>query len=68
MHCLHQSVVTYLSIIDKLVFLTAFSIRVSLLSSKIHNVDDTPKYRHYLYEFFPRYINPFSFTARQERR
>jgi len=25
------------------VFLTAFSIRVSLLSSKIHNGDDTPK-------------------------
>ena len=25
------------------VFLTAFSIRVSILSSKIHNGDDTPK-------------------------
>ena len=25
------------------VFLTAFSIRISLISSKIHNGDDTPK-------------------------
>jgi len=31
----------YIAII--LVFFTAFSIRVSLLSSKIHNGDDTPK-------------------------
>jgi len=32
-----------LYITNIVVFLTAFSIRVSLLSSKIHNGDDTPK-------------------------
>jgi len=29
------------------VFLTAFSIRVSLISSKIYNGDDTPKDQHF---------------------
>jgi len=40
-----------LYITNIVVFLTAFSIRVSLLISKIHNVDDTAKEQ--------RFPNPF---------
>jgi len=39
-HCIYTNT---LYITDIVVFLTAFSICVSLLSSKIHNGDDTPK-------------------------
>ena len=38
--CIYTNI---LYITNTVVFLTAFSIRVSLLSSKIHNGDDTPK-------------------------
>jgi len=51
---------------DIVVFLTAFSIRVSPLSSKIHNGDDTPKGRkenqniHFkLNKFVPKIV-PFT--------